>query len=117
MNDVALLQNQNGTADFIYTEEALTEVNRIESPTKIESIEANELSLYPNPTSGVFSIAGNQNTAAINIQVVNALGQEVKPKTFGRNVFSIANQPTGIYFVLITDDENIIRTYSLVKTD
>jgi hypothetical protein len=115
--DVALLQNQNGTSDFIYTEEALTEVNRIESPTKIESIEANELSLYPNPTSGVFSIAGNQNTAAINIQVVNALGQEVKPKTFGRNVFSIANQPTGIYFVLITDDENTIRTYSLVKTD
>jgi hypothetical protein len=115
--DAALLQNQDGTADFIYTEESLTEVNRIESPTVIESIEANELNVYPNPTSGVFTIAGNQNMDARNIRVVNALGQEVKPKMFGTNVFSIANQPTGIYFVLITDDENRIRTYSLVKTD
>jgi hypothetical protein len=115
--DAALLQNQDGTANFIYTEESLTEVNRIESPTGIESIEANELNLYPNPTSGVFTIAGNQNMDARNIRVVNALGQEVKPKMFGANVFSIANQPTGIYFVLITDDENRIKTYSLVKTD
>jgi hypothetical protein len=92
-------------------------VNRIESPTVIESIEANELNLYPNPTSGVFTIAGNQNMDARNIRIVNALGQEVKPKMFGTNVFSIANQPIGIYFVLITDDENRIRTYSLVKTD
>jgi len=115
--DMALLENQDGSSDFIYTEESLTEVNRISSPNGIESIEENELTLYPNPTSGEFTIAGNLNMDANNIRVVNAMGQEVTPKMFGNNDFSIANQPTGIYFVLITDDDNRIRTYSLVKTD
>jgi hypothetical protein len=116
--DAALLQNENGSADFICTEELLTQVNRLGNSTiAIEYIEENELNLYPNPTSGLFTIAGTENMNISSILVVNALGQEIKPKMFGSNVFSIANQPTGIYSVLITDDKDRIRTYSIVKTN
>jgi hypothetical protein len=116
--DAALLQNENGSADFICTEESLTQINRLGNSTiAIEYIEENELNLYPNPTSGLFTIAGTENMNVSSILVVNALGQEVKPKMFGSNVFSIANQPTGIYSVLITDDKDRIRTYSIVKTN
>jgi len=118
--DVTLLQNENGFADFIYTDESLTEINRIGNSTtavEVEYIEANEINLYPNPTSGAFTIVGNKNVDVRNIRGLNALGQEIKPKMIETNVLNIANQPTGIYSVLITDDKNRIRTYSLVKTD
>jgi len=115
--DAALVQNQDGTTDFIYTEESLKEVNMISSPTRIESFKENGLSLYPNPTTDVFTIAGYQNIDGNNIRIVNALGQVIESEMFGTNQFSIANQPTGIYFVLITDSANRISTYSLVKTD
>jgi hypothetical protein len=75
--------------------------------------EFDNLSLYPNPTSGVFSINGNFEKA----QVYAITGQLVKviTKTIDNNQFSVSDLNTGIYLVKVIDSENREKTIRLIK--
>jgi PKD repeat protein len=68
----------------------------------------NELSAYPNPTSGLFTLKLNLKTAeAVSIRAVNGLGQEVLSNEIkgrvGTNKISIdmTAQPNGMYFLSV----------------
>ena len=70
--------------------------------------------LHPNPTNGLVTITGKDLTQA---EVLNALGQQVataqgKGKTLH---IDIANLPTGVYFVRITDEEGRTCVRKVVK--
>ena len=72
------------------------------------------LSVYPNPAKSAFTVTGRNLKAA---EVVNTLGQRVaavqgKGETLQ---IDIANLPTGIYFVNITDEEGRKCVKKVVK--
>ena len=73
--------------------------------TGFEESEATALAtIHPNPTTGLVTIAGKNLKQA---EVLNTLGQQVataqgKGETLQ---IDIANLPTGIYFVRVTDEE------------
>ncbi len=73
----------------------------------------NNLSIYPNPSSGTFSI----NQFVTNVEIFSLTGQLVR--TFQNKlenyVYEISDLKTGIYMVKVTDVNNNIATLKLIK--
>ncbi len=76
----------------------------------------NEITIYPNPANGAFTIAST-NTKIENIKVVNLLGEEILAVTPNNQSTIINNQFTkGIYFVQVTDaNKNIINKKIIIQ--
>lgn len=70
--------------------------------------------VYPNPTTGVVTVAGTNLKQA---EVLNILGQRVATvQGQGETLqIDIANLPAGIYFVNITDEEERKCVRKVVK--
>ena len=72
----------------------------------------NQLSVYPNPASGQFTILSSQSLNNAGIKITNAIGQTIlqKNSVFGSSAsFDISNHPNGIYFIEITEKENSVK--------
>lgn len=76
----------------------------------MESGDANDILLYPNPTTGNFVLSfTNPNKELINIDLLNVLGQSLQSisedqpatKQFNKEI-NATNLPQGIYFVRVT---------------
>ena len=83
--------------------------------TSIDEPEATAFAtLHPNPTSGLVTITGKDLKAA---EVHNALGQLVATATGKGETMQIdiANLPTGVYFVRVTDEEGRKCVRKVVK--
>jgi hypothetical protein len=80
--------------------------------TKINEIENNKiLSLYPNPTNGTIHL-NSHNQNIVSIGVYNLLGELLQEHY--NTEFSIANLPSGIYFVTVQTDQSTFRN-QLIK--
>jgi hypothetical protein len=76
----------------------------------IANSKANEgISIYPNPSSGIFTVVGLDPQQTI--QVSNALGQMVAAPIINQQL-DLRNQPKGIYFLQITATQTV---YKIVK--
>ena len=79
-------------------------------PTAVSEISGNqEVSIYPNPTSGKVLVEGNNLTQAI---LFNLMGQEIMRQTTnnGHIIFDLTDLPQGIYFI------NTVGTRSGITT-
>jgi subtilisin-like proprotein convertase family protein len=79
----------------------------------IDDILNQPVSIYPNPSSGIFNVKVNNTTISdISIVVVNLLGEVVLKEVIQSDeVFDLSDQPNGIYiFKLISD-----KTYSIYR--
>ncbi|MBW8049426.1 MAG: T9SS type A sorting domain-containing protein [Cytophagales bacterium] len=71
----------------------------------------NSVSIYPNPSSGVFFLRTDlKNANELNVSVLNILGGIVYSKEYKQaqnNIYKIdlSNNPKGIYFVRISNDK------------
>lgn len=69
----------------------------------VQGLNLDNIKLYPNPTTGNFTISGLENVS--KIEVFNSLGQEIK--TISNNTQSSVSfdlsEKTGVYMVTITD--------------
>lgn len=77
----------------------------------------NQLSVYPNPANGQFTILSSQSLNNASIKISNAIGETIlqKNNVFGSSTsFDISNYPNGIYFIEITERENSGRV-KLIK--
>jgi hypothetical protein len=70
----------------------------------VDETEGKAFTLWPNPASQTVYIDG---VAAVEVQINNALGQEVKTVR-GTNEISVAELPQGVYLVRIRDEEGRI---------
>jgi hypothetical protein len=79
----------------------------------VESNVFENLKIYPNPTTGVFTIEINTST---EISVTNILGEIIlSEKLFsGKQAINIQNQPPGIYFINVVSNKNQ-QTVKLIK--
>lgn len=76
---------------------------------------SNSASIYPNPSKGIFQISSNESQIT-NIEIYNLLGEEMYTSTKPiekKCIIDISNQPKGIYFVKIYEEE-ILYTQKIV---
>lgn len=85
------------------------------SVSELENIK-NDVLIYPNPNSGVFSIAFKNNDLK-TIEVFNALGKLVIYKSIASNTYQVdlQNQPKGVYFVRVSQKESSLIKKVVVK--
>lgn len=86
----------------------------------ISSIDENgiELSIYPNPSSGLFNIQFNTDEGNVELLVTNILGNKVfstslNTKEQNNILLDLSNYPQGIYNLTLKTTMEI-KTYKLV---
>lgn len=87
------------------------------SETGVDNIaKASAISVYPNPVTDVMTIANSSNEA-MNLQLVNAMGQTVKKaRTTGTGKLSVGDLTAGMYWLTVTDVKgNKLHTQAIVK--
>lgn len=76
-----------------------------------QSFDINNLTIYPNPSNGIFNIMA-QNLLIENIEVYDVLGKQIDVKMNNQNnsnlVLDLSNASTGIYFVKIKSNNQIV---------
>ena len=73
-----------------------------------------EITIYPNPTDGVFFVETNQ--LQFDVNIFSAHGKKVFTQTNCNNLmkFNISELSNGIYFLKVNDSSKVFR---IVKTD
>ncbi|MDR2836798.1 MAG: T9SS type A sorting domain-containing protein, partial [Bacteroidales bacterium] len=110
-----LPQYQNYHYSLVITDACGTQVTKnVPCCTPSKSTQQNEdsdfveeIEIYPNPTTGIFTISNIENAT---ITVFNSLMKEILVKQNADNFTEIdlSNSPTGIYFVRIIDGEEVV---------
>lgn len=77
----------------------------------VSKFDTNKVTVYPNPTSGIFNIDSELNIA--QIEVFNSIGQKVLTTT--NKEINLQNAANGLYFVTVTTNEGTQGTYKLIK--
>ena len=89
-----------------------TDYINIEYLTNIPEIDINNIVLYPNPTSGVFTIIGDNIS---NIDILDINGRLIKSFKVNSSNFKIdiSNNQKGIYFIkILSSDKTIVKKLS-----
>ncbi len=76
-----------------------------------ENIIENNLSIYPNPTNGIFTISGIKEGT---IQITDSRGRVLKTFNLGSDVTSLEGLSEGVYFANITNKKGSV-TKQLIK--
>jgi hypothetical protein len=82
-----------------------------------DNLTINDLSVYPNPTSGLINFKGFSGaTGPVKAEVLNSLGQTVFSKSdFSMNdVIDLSNKVQGIYFIQIKDGCKV-QSFNVIK--
>ena len=98
------------TTFYIAAEDGLIYKSGMVSITSL-SENVTERSVYPNPTTGIVRIDGEK---AIEIQVLNALGQLVKTVQ-NTNEVNLHGLPQGIYLLRVALEDGTVFTDKVVK--
>ena len=78
-----------------------------------DNFETTNFSLSPNPTNTGFVTVTSSNNDAMNVQVFDILGKQVKNEILSSNTLDVSNLNTGLYIVKITQN-NASTTKKLV---
>ena len=77
------------------------------SPTGVEEMEANQVSVYPNPNAARFTIEGE---GLSQVSVYNTIGQKVYEASCDGNMteVNLGNVETGVYMVRVATENGIV---------
>jgi hypothetical protein len=83
--------------------------------TSIQEPGLTELNIYPNPTSNQFFIEGLE--PGLRIRVYNAVGMALRNIKAYNSIeqISLDDQPNGMYYITISNDEDVIGRYKVIK--
>ncbi|MBI3501255.1 MAG: T9SS type A sorting domain-containing protein, partial [Bacteroidetes bacterium] len=80
---------------------------------------ASQIIIYPNPTSGVFTLeVGRQTTAARQVEIYNVYGERVYSESIiGRqsSVIDLRAAPSGIYFLQLKTEQGIANKKIIIN--
>ena len=77
--------------------------------TSLNDYLESNVNIYPNPATSILNIENN-NSQNFNVQILNILGENVMSQTVTNNnsTLNTSNLKSGIYFVRIIEDNNIM---------
>jgi hypothetical protein len=75
------------------------------------------ISVFPNPSSGTYKLHISQNNSTLTATLRNILGEELFTEELIDNESQTINieGPSGIYFLYISDNNNRLATFKLIK--
>ena len=77
-----------------------------------------ELTAYPNPTTNFLTLnVGNAELSTLNFQLYDILGKLIESRKIISSIETIAieNLPTATYFLKITNNNNEVKTFKIIK--
>lgn len=79
-----------------------------------EVYESAAVSIYPNPSNGLFSVTSELND--LDFDVINTLGQKVYTAKInsGKTVIDLKNQPKGVYLYYLQNEKGLIKTGKII---
>lgn len=81
----------------------------------VSEILEQDISVYPNPSSGIFTISGLEKYEEFTISVIDAYGRVINDHITS-NVVDISSSAKGIYFIKISKEKNsVVKRISLLK--
>ncbi len=68
-----------------------------------------QLSIYPNPTSGQFTVQLNGDNINYTVEVYNVMGEKIYQSVLSnsQNLVNLSSQSAGVYFVYLKSDEGV----------
>jgi alpha-tubulin suppressor-like RCC1 family protein len=80
-----------------------------------EETESLKVSVYPNPSNGIFQIEGDQ-LQHMNCEIYNMLGERIYTKQVDadKTEINISNEPKGIYFYQLKSKTNVLKTGKII---
>ena len=88
------------------------------APSGVKDMGQLAVSVYPNPTSGIFFIAMDENIEEYELMITNVLGETVLDKKMlnnGENKLDLRSQAPGIYSIMIKLENEVINKKVVVK--
>lgn len=81
-----------------------------------EEVAKISVSAFPNPTTGLLTVAVQKNSHQVKFVLYNVLGESVLAAnlTEGQNLLNLEKLPNGVYFYSILNDGNVIETKKLI---
>ncbi|HLP33208.1 MAG TPA: ELWxxDGT repeat protein, partial [Bacteroidia bacterium] len=114
----ALLTNYRGSLIFAgYNDMKGTELWKINEPIGVGiSQEENQISvnLFPNPSKGKFTFTSSRMLSEIKIYNSSGVIIHVEKIESKNNEINLIGQPKGIYFYLLTDDLQSVKTGKII---
>jgi hypothetical protein len=92
-------------------------IRKVSNATAVDPVleSANKLKVYPNPTSGNFSIQLPQSSSTTDITITDVLGREVINRSESNATTLITGLPTGSYLIKVVC-ENVTYRQTVVVT-
>ena len=80
-----------------------------------EIVSTNEITVYPNPTRDVVKILSSA-ARPMQYQLMDLSGRILKQGEFTQEqTLSLASYSNGIYLMRVTDKQNLVKTFKIVK--
>lgn len=83
-----------------------------------EIVNNNLLTIYPNPSTGIFQLAtGYWLLTDLKIQVYNAIGEMVLSETVNQNksTIDLSDKSNGVYFIKVNSGETVLTEKVLLS--
>jgi len=78
-------------------------------------VQANQIELYPNPSTGKLNVTGVEKGQ--RIQVYNSLGSAIIDVNVesSHEIISIDKHPAGLYMIVVSDNDKLLGKYKAIK--
>lgn len=97
---------------------SITPVTRIQTPTGLEGVQAEESSftVFPNPANDLLHITMNSETALTNLKIIDLSGRIMMARAVvsDKETLDLAGLEAGVYFLNVTEG-NATRTVKLIR--
>ena len=113
-NNIIWQYNGGGPAKaFRYQCEYPGIISLLNNPCSVDinNADNSRISIFPNPSIGIFNLEGVLNKAVINI--VNIYGQIIPVKVLNSKI-DLSSHPDGIYFIQIVNTEKNVYSKKLI---
>ena len=90
-----------------------------DDPADTETDYGNGFRIYPNPTTGTFTLelTGNEKPLAYRTELISSEGRKIGEAEFTgekKHLFSLADQPVGVYFLRVICGNNV-KVFKVVR--